>query len=41
MEEGKTVCDRELFENPTHHMVPPLVNDNCRMFYLQVSGEIL
>ena len=35
----------ELFVNPTHplliHMVPPFVDENCRMFHLQVSGEVL
>ena len=49
MEEGKNASDRELFselfENPIHplfiHMVPPFVDENDRMFRLQVSGEAL
>ena len=49
MEERKIASDRELFsellENPTHplliHIVPPFVDENHRMFHLQVSGEAL
>ena len=49
MEEGKNASDRELFselfENPIHplfiHMVPPFVDENDRMFRLQVRGEAL
>ena len=49
MEERKNASDRELsselFENPIHplliHMVPPFVDENHRMFHLQVSGEAL
>jgi len=49
MEKGKNASDRELFselfENPIHplfiHMVPPFVDENDRMFRLQVSGEAL
>ena len=49
MEEGKIASDRELFselfENPIHplfiHMVPPFVDENQRMFHLQLSGEAL
>ena len=49
MEEQKHASDRELFselfENPIHpllmHMVPPFVDENNRMFHLQVCGEAL
>jgi len=49
MEEEKNASDRELlselFENPIRplfiHMVPPFVDENDRMFHLQVSGEAL
>ena len=45
----RNTSDRKLFsellENPTHplliHIVPPFVDENHRMFHLQVSGEAL
>jgi len=45
--ETENVSDRELFselfENPIHalqiHMVPPFVDENSPMFYLQLNGD--
>ena len=44
----ENVCDRELFselfDNPINpsllHMVPPFVNQNDPMYYIQLNGEV-
>ena len=44
----ENVSDRELFselfDNPINplllHMVPPFVDENDQMYYLQVNGEV-